>query len=647
MKRCVLILFGVAMAARAQSPITAEGALSVAQASGFVVSPSADMIAVESSGIDWSANRQRTSWTHLRGRLPFDPEGAANVVWSPDGKRVAFLRTEGEKTILYATAGGTVRAVCEFYSPNAYLAVTGNRLAWSPQGDRLAFTGTLDAPLAEPDPFVVDRIQYKTRTGFSDHRRSRIFVVSATPGASPKALSPAGRDGHSVAWGVGDEIIFLANPGADADANHNYDIYAVNAVSGATRTVVASPGVEMEPQVSPDGKWIAYRATTRTVTTIDSVAEDAHVWVVPYGGGVPRELNRSLDRRCTSLRWMPDSQDVVYLVADRGAMVPYRSSLEGATKALLSGKVAAANLQVTAGGDLFFTQSEPTKAADLVRLSPKGEVTRMTSFAAEAAKAWKLVEPEAFGFRSFDQTQVEAFLYTPAGRTGKWPMILNIHGGPHGMHGYAFNGTLQYYAARGYAVLAVNPRGSAGYGQRFADGCVNDWGGGDYRDLMRAVDEALRRYPQVDAQRLGVMGSSYGGYMANWVVTQTDRFRAAVPVASLSNLVSFYATSLYQDLVHAEFGGFPWEGKNFEKLWSRSPLAHVKNIRTPVLLLHGERDNDVHITQAEEMYTALRQRNLPVSLVRYPREGHSFREPRHQRDVLERVAAWMDRYLRP
>jgi dipeptidyl aminopeptidase/acylaminoacyl peptidase len=646
MKRCILILLGVA-AATAQSPITAEGALSVAQASGFIVSPGADTIAVESSGIDWSANRQQVRWTHVSGKLPFNPEGAANVVWSADGKRVAFLRTEKDKTIVYATAGGAIRVICEFYAPNAYLAATGNRLSWSPKGDRLAFAGTLEPPPAEQDPLVVERIQYKTRTGFSDHRRSRIFVVNAAPGASPRALSPAGRDAHSVSWGVGDEVIYLANPGSDPDANHNYDIFAVNAVSGATRTVVTSPGVEMEPQVSPDGRWIAYRATTRQVTTIDSVAEDAHVWVVPYAGGPPRELNGALDRRCTALRWMPDGAAVAYLVADRGAMIPYRSSLEGATKPLLTGKVAAANLTVTARGDLFLTLSEPTKPADLVRLSPEGKLTRLTSFATDAAKAWKLVEPETIRFRDSDGVEVEAFLYAPLDRAGRWPLILNIHGGPHGMHGYAFNGILQYYAARGYAVLAVNPRGSAGYGQRFADGCINDWGGGDYRDLMAAVDEVLGRYPQVDRDRLGAMGSSYGGYMANWIVTQTDRFRAAVPVASLSNLVSFYATSLYQDLVHAEFGGFPWAGNHFELLWNRSPLAHVKNVRTPVLLLHGERDNDVHITQAEEMYTALRQRNVPVSMVRYPREGHSFREPKHQLDVLRRVSAWMERYLKP
>ena len=140
------------------------------------------------------------------------------------------------------------------------------------------------------------------------------------------------------------------------------------------------------------------------------------------------------------------------------------------------------------------------------------------------------------------------------------------------------------------------------------------------------------------------MGGSYGGYMTNWIVTQTDRFKAAVASASLSNLISFYSTSLYQDLIHAEFGGMPWD--NFDLLWERSPLKHIKKAKTPLLLLHGEQDNDVHITQAEEMYTALRMRGVDSVLVRYPREGHGFREPRHREDSLARTIQWFDRHLK-
>jgi len=162
------------------------------------------------------------------------------------------------------------------------------------------------------------------------------------------------------------------------------------------------------------------------------------------------------------------------------------------------------------------------------------------------------------------------------------------------------------------------------------------------------VDEALARFPFLDKDRMGVMGGSYGGYMTNWVVTQTDRFKAAVASASLSNLISFYSTSLYQDLIHAEFNGHPWEngGDNFDLLWDRSPLKHIKKAKTPLLLIHGENDNDVHITQAEEMYTAMRMRGVECVFVRYPREGHGLREPRHREDSLARTLQWFDRHLK-
>ena len=212
------------------------------------------------------------------------------------------------------------------------------------------------------------------------------------------------------------------------------------------------------------------------------------------------------------------------------------------------------------------------------------------------------------------------------------------------MYGYGFTAGFQINAAHGYATLAINPRGSAGYGQQFADGCVLNWGGGDYKDLMAGVDHALKAKQEIDPSRLGVMGGSYGGFMTNWVITQTPRFKAAVSSASVSNLISFYATSLYQDLVHAEFDGFPWDG-NFDLLWKWSPLAHVANVTTPTLFVHGELDNDVHITQAEEMFTAMRRRGIEAALARYPREGHGFREPKHNLDRTERTLAWFDRFL--
>jgi dipeptidyl aminopeptidase/acylaminoacyl peptidase len=212
------------------------------------------------------------------------------------------------------------------------------------------------------------------------------------------------------------------------------------------------------------------------------------------------------------------------------------------------------------------------------------------------------------------------------------------------MFGWSFNATFQVYVARGYAVLYLNPRGSSGYGQRFSDGTLNEWGGGDYRDLMFGVDEALKRNTWIDGGRMGVTGGSYGGFMTNWIVTQTPRFRAGVAVASVSNLVSFYSTSLYQDLIHAEFGAFPWD--NFEALWQWSPLRFVRQVQTPVMFIHGELDNDVHITQAEEMYMALKRRGVETLFIRYPREGHSMREPKHRIDALERTLSWFDRYVR-
>jgi dipeptidyl aminopeptidase/acylaminoacyl peptidase len=496
---------------------------------------------------------------------------------------------------------------------------------------------------------VVTRIQYKTRTALSDNRPTHIWTVETASGKA-RQLTNGPHDEHSIDWSPrGDEIAFCSNRGPDPDANLNNDLYGVNVASGKVRQLTRTPGNEMSPVWSPDGRRLAYTMTKRAVTTIDSVAEDAHVWTLDLDGGRAREVTAGLDRRCAHVRWTADGKDVCFLARDRGKELIYRVPAQGGKATPLfsiEGMVSGFSLPGPKGpGVCIF--STPTQPADVWTFNGDGgNPARRTRFNVEAAARWRPVKPREVNFKSFDGTAIQGWLMLPAGATvaNKAPLLLFIHGGPHGMYGGQFSAPFQLICARGYAVLYLNPRGSTGYGQRFSDGCLNDWGGGDYKDLMAGLDHVLAKYPELDRSRLGVSGGSYGGYMTNWMITQTGRFKAAVSYAGLSNLISFYATSLYQDLIHVEFGGPPWD--RYDILWERSPMRRVKRAQTPLLLLHGEVDNDVHITQSEELYTAMKWRGVETLLVRYPREGHGAKEPRHQLDQLERTVGWFDRFLR-
>jgi dipeptidyl aminopeptidase/acylaminoacyl peptidase len=635
-----LAIFAVSAAAFAA--ISPSDLVAVRDTAEIRLSPDGSTIAFTLTTRDLAANRNtaKLMWIPARGGAPREiagaPEGSSTLRWAPDGKRLAFI---AKKNIwLWDAQGSRVTRLCDYDRGNSYLAHSGNVLAWSPDGRQLAFSGTLDPPPAPQDPLVITRILYKTRTGFSDNRRSHLHVVPAA-GGTPRAITSGANDEHSIEW-AGDEIIFLSNRGSDADARLNYDLFAIDPRSGSMRQITRTPGVEMDPAVSPDGRTIAYLATTRELTTIDSVAEDTHVWAVPVAGGTPVKLNASLDRRSASPEWL-DGGTVVYLAQDHGRVLPYRVPAEGGE----SRPLFEAQAQVTgisaARGTLVFGMTDFLTPREIFRWSGRAP-ERLTNLNTDLAARLSPIAPKHIRFQSFDGTPVEGWLYMPLKPEKGTPMILSIHGGPHGMFGHSFSASALFENDRGFAVLMLNPRGSTGYGQKFSDGSVNDWGGGDYRDLMAGVDHVLGQYAQIDPKRVYVRGGSYGGYMTNWIVTQTDRFRAGAAFASLSNLVSFYATSVYQDLLHVEFGGFPWDLKVYELLWDRSPLKHVAKVKTPVLFLHGEQDNDVHITQSEEMFTALRQRGIEAVFARYPREGHSFREPKHIVDTAVRTLEWFN-----
>jgi dipeptidyl aminopeptidase/acylaminoacyl peptidase len=635
----------------------------------------------------------RRNWEGFRfGGRPLLPTGwnASNPRWSPDGKSIAFLAThEGQRGIWVTGPTRPVpRLITEIRETNFFITYAGEPFAWSPDSRMIAFVSAAEEEFGKgDDPRVIDRIQYKSRTSLSDRLRTHVSITDVDA-PQPRQLTSGLFYDHALSFSPrGDEIVFLSNHEADPDAINNSDIFAVN-LQGQLRQITATAGCEYEPTWSPDGKWIAYTATRRDVTTIDSVAEDTHVWIASASGDVRRELTSAQDRRARNPRWQSDSRAIYFLANDHGQTLVFQTDLNGEkiqpvfgaiseikpVPAELKGSLDSSaptvldqRIQVTSfslSEQSSFGEFESAPNRSPVRFSSMvaiisdpthpGEVwigrgntlIRVTNHNDAIRRGGSLIEPQEFRFKTFDGTETQAWLIKPAGwrEDRKYPLILSIHGGPHGMYGYAFNANFQIFAARGYAVLYLNPRGSSGYGQRFSDGTINEWGGGDYRDLMAGVDEALRRFSWIDQTRLGVTGGSYGGFMTNWMITQTSRFRAAVSIASVSNLISFYSTSLYQDLVHAEFGGFPWD--NYDLLWQWSPLRYVRQAQTPTMFIHGEQDNDVHITQAEEMYMALRRRGVDTVLVRYPREGHGFREPRHRVDALERTLDWFDKYLK-
>lgn len=655
------------------SPGTAEGRVKefhtfgvndpglIRQISSLQLSPDGKQIVCVVSVPDFLVNTLIDSIVIIDIRdesLEFLTEGHSPA-WSPDGEQIAYEVNEtGNSSIwLYNVKKREKKRLVSICHSGYFMGHLAEKtFAWSPDGRFIAYVSTdPSVQNEEEDIHVITRVLYKTKGGrgrhpLADNRLSHIWCVQVE-GGSPFVLTDGGYNEHSICWSPDSRhIAFVSNRTADPDTNNQSDLWAVNLQTKEVRRFTSGPGSRYQPQWSPDGNHLAYLATVSAVSSKDSPADDTQVYIVSAYGGDSHCLTEALDRRAEQIRWHPDGRHIYFAAGNEGATVVYRVSLSGELKAVLAGAFQIREYCVGKGGEeVVAVKTDVCNPAELFVFNERqNSIRQLTHQNASAKEQCIFADAEMFWYSSFDQTRIQGWIIKPVlfNPAKKYPLVLVIHGGPHNMFGFEFEERMQLLAGKGFGVVFINPRGSSGYGQSFSRGCVMDWGGGDCQDLMAGVEHVIAQYNWIDVEKLGITGQSYGGYMTNWIITQTGRFKAAVVDGGISNLISFAGTSLYGCLMEAEFNGDPWN--NYPLLWQRSPLRYVAQVTTPTMFLHGESDNEVPVSQAEEMYNALKRSGVETLFVRYAGEGHGWRPdltPLNRRDLYQRMLNWFERYL--
>jgi dipeptidyl aminopeptidase/acylaminoacyl peptidase len=551
--------------------------------------------------------------------------------WAPDGTRLAFVSDRQERAQIYLipTDGGEAEALTEGEKAVA-------SFEWSPDGKHIVFLATEPKTEAEKkrekdkdDARVVDVHEKPTRLWVIDVATKKV-----------RQLTHGNDNVELVSWAPkGDRLFVMASEHPRTLQTHSR-ILTLTLADTAMNLVHAPSGPIFGLQVSPDGTSLSFIASRGD----GPVPHD--LCLMNATGGEPRNLTSAkLDRPIMGTTWQKTGgllavsaegfRSRCVTVTTDGGLQP----LDGLDVNPV-GPVAKSDRS-----ELAFVGQTATELPEVYLMRSGGRAERVTSFN-DAFRTLGLIKPEVIRYRSFDGTEIEAALYRakglPEGTAA--PLFVHVHGGPTGAFGDSFDPWAQLLAARGYAVFCPNIRGSTGYGWAFLVKNRADWGGGDFKDVMAGVDHLVER-GIADPDRLAIGGWSYGGYMAAWAITQTPRFKAAVVGACMSDLASEFGTEIIGTAQYDMwFNGVPYE--KLATYIKSSPVTHLKNVRTPALILHGENDVTDPIGQAQQFYRGLKHYGVKCEFVIYPREGHGNREEKHQIDVLQRVLRWSDTHVK-
>jgi dipeptidyl aminopeptidase/acylaminoacyl peptidase len=645
-----------------------------------------------------TVNEKKDGYDTALWMVPADASGPARPFtagprdtaprWSPDGTTLAFLRAslkdgkpEPPQIHLIGATGGEAR-------PLTAVPRGAGPPVWSPDGRTLAFTCAANArdleaagreregkavgagaEARESDVRVITRSRYRSDgAGYLDAGRpNHVFVTDVPPDgriAEARPLTHGAFDESELAFAPdGARIYFLSARVEDAAyAPPDVDLYSVPREGGEPRREASIDGPIRDYAVDPGGRRVAFVGylNPKAVRSYDQ----ADLFVADLPGGAARNLTAGFDNDVdagiigdqraprgalpTPLVWAADGRSIVAKATERGRGALQR--VDAATGAMQP--VAAGDHEVLAynsgAGALALVLSTPTVVGDLHHLDARGAMRRLYEPNRELWSELELGEPEEIVYPSVDGRQIQAWFLRPPGHAPgrRYPLILNIHGGPHAAYGHVFMHEFQWMAARGYVVLYPNPRGSSSYGQEFGNAIQYQYPGADYLDLMAGVDELVKR-GIADPERLGVTGGSGGGVLTNWTITRTDRFKAAVSQRSISDWASWWYTADFTQFQPEWFRGAPFEAPR--EFAERSALTHVAKVKTPLMLVEGEADLRTPASAGgEPMFRALKYRKVPTVMVRFPGETHDLSRngsPWHRVERLQHIVGWFDRYL--
>jgi dipeptidyl aminopeptidase/acylaminoacyl peptidase len=589
--------------------------------------------------------------------------------WSPDGKTIAFLsaRSGDSQVYLLPMEGGEAHSITK-------LSTGADIVKWSPDGKLILFTSSVwpdckddqcnkkrdeEVEKNKVKAHVAENLLYRHWTHWNDGKRSHLFVMALDGGGEAKDLTAGANydvppdqrgDENDINFSPDSkEICFTAVTDKVEAISTNGDLFLVPVAGGEPKRITTQPGFDGNPVYSPDGKYIAYRAQL----TAGYEADRWRVMLFDRAAGKSENLTEnSFDRSAEGLAWSPDSK-TIYFVAENETVRPVYAMppKAGATPRKVVDGFNAAMALSEDGKTLLLTRSSLAQPAELFVAASDGTELKQITHANDALVAkLDMKGAEKFWVDGAEGTRVEAMLVRPSNFDAKkrYPVLVLLHGGPQTMWGdsWGYRWNAQLFSAAGYATLMINRRGSTGYGQKFTDQITGDWGGKAYVDVIKGVDAALAKYPFLDGTKVAAAGGSYGGYMADWIATHTDRFKAIVSHAGVYDKVSMYATEELWFEEH-DMQGTLWSNpEGYRKFAPVTYAGQLAKFKTPTLVIAGERDYRVPYTQSLEFFNTLQRQGVPSKLVVFPDEGHWVLKPQNSKFWYQTFLDWVDRWTK-